>query len=403
VIIYNGKYTNAVVYVDSIESKCASQIMGFLNHPVFTNPVKIMPDTHYGSGSVIGFTMELTDKIIPNTIGVDIGCGMLSTFFSEKFFHRYERDEIDERVREAIPVNYNKHKRDTFDFEKWFLWFSLNEELRRFTLAYNAKFDTRHSPISYDYDWFKKKCEQLDTDYIEVERSVGTLGGGNHFIEFDIGSNGEESITVHSGSRNFGLRIAKHWQHIAKKKEGKMGGLEYLTGDDMYGYLVDMLFAQAYADRNRFMIMSLILKSLNDHDYKVPYVKEEIKTVHNYVDFRDFIIRKGAISSYEGEKMVIPWNMEDGILLCSGKSNPDWNYSAPHGAGRLFSRGDAKKKLNVPEARSRMKNKNIYASVLPKDELKGAYKDHKVIEDAIGPTAVKIDTLKPYIVIKGKG
>lgn len=215
----------------------------------------------------------------------------------------------------------------------------------------------------------------------------------NHFIE--LGQSvytKRHTFTIHSGSRQFGFKICKYWQ----KKAGK-GDLAYLTGDDMFGYLSDTIFAQCYAEINRQHMANHLLEALGLNWYGV---KEVIKSNHNFIDFDDFIIRKGAIRSYIGEKMVIPFNMQDGILLCEGKSNPEWNFSAPHGAGRLGSRRWAKENLDLDEARENMEQNDIYCSKLPLDEVKSAYKDPKLIEDAIAPTADIIDRFKPVLAMK---
>ena len=204
---------------------------------------------------------------------------------------------------------------------------------------------------------------------------------------------GDYWFTVHSGSRQFGMKICQYWQ----RKAGK-GQMAYLQGDDMFGYLTDMLFAQNYAELNRKSMAEKILSVCN---ISPPDVKQTIETNHNFIDFDDFIIRKGAIKSYIGDYMIIPFNMEDGILICSGRSNPEWNYSAPHGAGRVGSRTWAKKNLNLEEAKHRMETQKIFCSSLPTDELKGAYKDPKIIETAIEPTAGIVDRIKPVLSMKG--
>jgi RNA-splicing ligase RtcB len=194
------------------------------------------------------------------------------------------------------------------------------------------------------------------------------------------------------------LKIANYWQRKAGKQE-----LSFLEGEDVIGYLTDMHFAQTYAKINRNIILHKIAMLLfNDEKVASAITSNSIETVHNYINFNDFVIRKGAISSYKGEYMIIPFNMEDGVLICEGKSNPEWNFSAPHGAGRVGSRAWAKENLSLTEAETRMKEKGIYTSCLPIDELKGAYKDPEVIEKAIEPTATIIDRLKPILNMKTK-
>lgn len=256
----------------------------------------------------------------------------------------------------------------------------------------------------------------------------------NHFIEVGKSDKTHDYwVTVHSGSRNFGLKIAEHWTNVAKGKvfvatkeynieldnitmntypksdiDKKIKDLrtrynlnidkEYLDGEHLVGYLFDMIFAQQYALWNRKTMLSLIKKSLG-----IKKFDEEIHSIHNYVDFKDFIIRKGAISSYEGQKMIIPFNMRDGILICEGKSNEDWNFSAPHGSGRLMSRSKAKESVDLKDFQRVMKD--VYSTSVCKstiDESPFAYKNSEMIEKAIEPTALVLDKIKPILNIKDK-
>lgn len=388
---YQGQYGKAKVMIDDIDQATISQIYEFLNHEAFTNPIAIMPDTHAGNGAVIGFTMPMNDKVIPNVVGVDINCGMLSLNVGRNVLSAMKKDEIDSNIREYIPFGTNVH-RSTEDLPEWFFR-TASDVHRLFVMQYNKKFNTEYKLTSFNMKWFENKCEQIKLDTTRAIRSIGTLGGGNHFIELGRSTlTGDYWFTIHSGSRQFGLKICQYWQ----KKAGK-GALAYLTGDDMFGYLSDMVFTQLYAELNRIAMAHHVLSAVG---MNITNVEEQIQTNHNFIDFSDFIIRKGAIRSYKNEKMIIPFNMEDGILICMGKSNPEWNFSAPHGAGRVGSRKWAKQNLNVDEARHRMEQNNIYCSALPKDELKGAYKDSKIIEAAIQPTAEIIDRLKPVIAMK---
>ena len=394
---YQGKYGKAKVMIDEIDETTVSQIYEFLNHEAFTNPIAIMPDTHAGKGAVIGFTMEMTDKVIPNVVGVDIGCGMVSTELNRSPFEKLSRDDFDKKLRNDIPFGTNV-RRDS----AWTVMFhdsffaELTEKGRYLTMRYNNKFNTKYDPIVYTKDWFRIKCDQIGMDHTRALKSIGTLGGGNHFIELGKTVNNKGNwITIHTGSRQFGLKIATYWQ----KKAGK-GQLAYLQGDDMYGYLMDMFFAQAYASLNRKTIAYIIDVSLFD-GFGIN-LQNTIETVHNFIDFEDFIIRKGAIRSYEDEMMIVPFNMEDGTLICKGKSNAEWNYSAPHGAGRVFSRKKAKETLKKKEKdiKHRMESKDIFCSKMPLDEVKESYKDPQIIEDAIEPTAEIVDRIKPVLAMK---
>jgi len=395
-----GKYGTGCVTLGWPDSNTYQQIYSCLNHPAFKSRSVYMPDYHYGSGVVVGFTMPMTDMVIPNVVGVDISCGMLLFFVGKNLLAEIEKDEIDATIRGVIPLSTNV--RDDVHpyvhlsmFDNDWVFESVNVEHSKFTVQYNKKFGTDYKPFTYDLKWLEKKCDDIGIAFERAIKSIGTLGGGNHFIEIGKSVERKEyAITIHSGSRQFGLKICEYWQ---RKGRGS-GPLAYLQGDDMFGYLTDMIFAQNYAILNRTVMCTEIIKELD----LTP--KDPITSVHNYIDFNDFIIRKGAIRSYQNEKMIIPFNMEDGLLICEGKSNPDWNYSAPHGAGRVGSRGDARRKMtkHLSEVKERMSKKGIYTSLIPADETKEAYKDPKVIEDAIEPTAKIVDRVKPILNLKAK-
>jgi len=433
-----GKFTSAKVMIDEIEKSCMAQIVSFLNHPAFTNNVAIMPDTHAGAGAVIGFTMPLGEAVIPNTIGSDISCGMLSYQLSTDSFSTIPLEKLDDRIRELIPFGFEVREKDPCNMEKDFHWDEANLVSKNFCYNYNRKFLENMKPMTYDYKWFMKKCEEIRMSPTRAIRSLGTLGGGNHFIEIGKDMSGRTWITVHSGSRQFGKLICDYWQskpsarrnedlqrtfqeelaeikktHTTKfqrqqipqdikKLKAKLGmnnkvakSLDYLTGEDKQGYLADMIFTSVYASENRRLMAQSITKLSHSTE-----MVDVIETVHNYISFSDFIIRKGAVSAHKGERLIIPFNMEDGILLCEGRGNPEWNYSAPHGAGRILPRAAAKAKLDVSVAEKRMLGKGIYTSVIPADEMKEAYKDPQVIEDAIVPTVKIIDRIKPLLNLK---
>lgn len=431
-ITVGGKYTNAKIMIDDIEPQCYSQILSFVNHPAFTNNIAIMPDTHAGKGSVIGFTMPLNPyRIIPNVVGVDISCGIVGMCFG--FDANFNLDDsgkyaFDTKIRELIPFGQTVHTKSVIHFKNDFPWKELNQNAIEFIKNFYNKFKIRIEPPNYDYDWFENKCKQIGVKVKYAIDSIGTLGGGNHFIEIGKSEKTGYWITIHSGSRNFGARICQYWQGIAEKKiknikinelqkeildiKSKYSGIDinieinkakerlglndkvsgdllFLENEDAISYLIDMLFTQMYAEVNRNYMSYILCNIINSRPIKT------IKTNHNFIDFEDFIIRKGAIKSYINEEMIIPFNMEDGILICTGKSNPEWNYSAPHGAGRLFSRSDAKKKLSLEDAKTSMENSGIFTTGIPLDEVKGAYKDSDVIKQAIEPTAVIIDKINP--------
>lgn len=345
---------------------------------------------------------------------------------------------IDRQIRNKIPMGMTHRKNSIYrDFEYDFPWSLSTMQMKVFTSKLNSMFGTDYEGVDYNAKWFFEMCERVRCKPISAVNSVGSLGGGNHFIEFSTSEKtGYTGVTVHAGSRNLGLKIANYWQKVAKQnlrkrydvefqntiKEIKANnpmdkwdklikaaklpptptGLEYLDGEDWYGYLHEMNFAQIYAQENVTSMMETILSTLNLDPMLMLSKDFTAHTTHNFISFEDFIIRKGAVRSIKGEKILIPFNMEDGILVCEGKSNEEWNCSAPHGAGRLFGRGEMKrdKSIDVEKIRERMNKKGIFLSVVPKDEVKEAYKDPAFIEKSIGPTATIVDRLKPVLTLK---
>jgi len=434
-----GKYSTAYIMTDEtdIDTEAYKQIVSFVNCHVFTNDSRIMPDYHAGAGAVIGFTMSMTDKIIPNVVGVDIGCNMLCISMQKHF--DFDKDQwlaVDRQVRKNIPMAQRHHHKPQLDIYKDFPWQLTSLEKDIFTSKLNAYLGTDFKGEHYTPEWFFDLCKRVNCKPNVAVNSLGSLGGGNHFIEFGVSKKtGHTCCTVHSGSRNLGLKVANYWQRKAKdnliqryqvefqnkikeiketypseqwndrikaaKNPPTPTGLEYLEGEDMYGYLHEMNFCQRYAQYNLSMMMTAILQILN-RPITLMLSTDTVHTVHNYIDFEDFIIRKGAVRSIKGQKMIIPFNMEDGLLICEGKSNEEWNCSAPHGAGRLRPRGELKrdKDIDTRKIRGRMNEKGIYLSVVPKDEVKEAYKDPKFIEKAIEPTATVVDRIRPVLTLK---
>lgn len=438
-----GKYTTATIMIDDVEESCLTQIYTMVNNPVFTEKVVIQADCHSGKGSVIGFTMPLADKIIPAIVGSDIGCGMLSFNVGDAITENKDKLlKLDEKIRLVVPFGNKLQQRSAVPskyFEKNFPWNEANDIAKKFIVNYNKKFGTGFKFVEYTYDWFIKKQKEIGMRQ-DAELAIGTLGGGNHFIEVGKSANtGDIWVTIHCGSRNFGKELCEFHQENAKKildgkrkfglrdkieeirktsvpteieaniKQAKkdlgldftdinINGMEFLEGQDAMNYLLDMIFTQVYAKFNRKRISENILKALGADS------KETIECTHNYINFDDMIIRKGSISSYVGEKLIIPFNMADGLLICEGKSNPDWNFSAPHGAGRLMSRGDASRNVDLEKFKFRMKgivSTSVCKSTL--DESPQAYKDPKMIEDAIAPTATILDRVKPILNLKDGG
>ena len=399
-IVIPGKYSSAKIMIDFVENETIRQITEIVNHPAFTEDIVIMPDCHAGIGSVIGFTMPMTDKVIPNTIGVDIGCGMVSINIGKP--EKLKLEKIDSAIKSRIPSGFAIHKRPKVNIEKAFDWNELNKKFGKVKRSIEKIIGkTDYKPSAYSVSWLEKKSQQIGIDFEKTVNSIGTLGGGNHFIEIGKSVNsGDIWLTIHSGSRHFGLCVAKYHQKVAKSYVAKKGikvqkSLEYLEGELLLDYIFDMLFAQSYAHLNRMTIAEIILEILNTEPVNI------VESVHNYIDMDDLIIRKGAIRSYLGERMIIPFNMRDGLLICMGKSNPDWNYSAPHGAGRVMGRREAKRRLSLEVFKKQMKgivSSSVCRSTL--DEAPDAYKNPEIIENAIEPTAVILDRIKPLLNVK---
>lgn len=395
-----GKYNTAKVFTDVIDENAVSQIIMLLNQPMSQGQqIRIMPDVHAGAGCTIGTTMTITDKAVPNLVGVDIGCGMETVCIKESFI---EVQKLDKLIRSEIPSG-----------------FAVRKKIHR----YMDKLDLADL---YCIDHI---------DMLRAEKSLGTLGGGNHFIEADRGENGSVYIVIHSGSRHLGLEVAKYYQEeayrrlnscskeeialfIAKmRSEGREKQIQkelkkltntkhtdipkplaYTEGDLFGQYIHDMKIVQEYAMLNRQAMMDEIIKGMGLH------VKDRFTTVHNYIDTENMILRKGAVSARKGEVLLIPINMRDGSLICTGKGNPDWNCSAPHGAGRLLSRGEARATLTLTEFKKQMEG--IYSTSVSRetiDEAPMAYKTMDDIVSNIGDTAEIDDIIKPIYNFKAGG
>jgi RNA-splicing ligase RtcB len=347
------------VMTDDIEPAALAQIRTMAESPAFEgSTIRIMPDVHAGAGCVIGFTGTLTGRVVPNVVGVDIGCGIVSANLG----HRpVDFAAFDAFVRDNVPSGFSIHT---------------------------------EAPVVTDYALIEGMHEVIDaTEQIQerVLKSLGTLGGGNHFIELGRDEQERVWLTVHTGSRNFGLRVATWHQQKAVDTVGKQNGLEWLEGDAKRLYLQHMKIAQRYASFNRKLIIIRLVEGFFRQD-----VDENVESVHNYIAFDDNIIRKGAIAAHAGQSVVIPWNMRDGLIIGTGLGNPEWNESAPHGAGRVMGRGQAKRTLKVENFEESMRG--IWTSCVSKDTLDEApmvYKKAESILAAIGDT-VRVDhVVKP--------
>ena len=387
-----GTYNDAKIFTDTADESSLAQVRLLLNQEfVSGSRIRMMPDIHAGAGCTIGTSMTITDKIVPNLVGVDIGCGMETALIKEKHI---ELQKLDKLIYEKIPSGF---------------------EIREKT-----------HPYFYEIDLEELYCYPHINPH-RAEKSIGTLGGGNHFIEADQDDDGNIYIVVHSGSRHLGVDAAQYYQEEGYKalngssrqdvrqliktykEQGRDQEIEaaiadlkntvktkipktlaYVSGELFDQYLHDMKIIQKYAQLNRQAMMREIIKGMKLH------VKEQFTTIHNYIDTESMILRKGAVSAKKGEKLLIPINMRDGSLLCTGKGNDDWNQSAPHGAGRLMSRSVAKQSFTVSEFKKQMEN--VYTTSINKgtlDECPMAYKGMDEIVKHIGETVVIEKVIKP--------
>ena len=389
-----GKVNTAICYASVVEDEAIEQIRRMCNYIITEGSrIRIMPDVHAGKGCTIGTTMTINDKAVPNIVGVDIGCGMYTV--------KLGNIDIDfEKVDEA--AHYIPSGMDVWDGRQ-----------ERFDLT-------------------KLKCYRYLRDSRRLERSLGTLGGGNHFIEIDETSDGCKYLIVHSGSRNLGKQVAQYYQRLATnldrgydtylekrdeiirtyKEQGRKSEIQtalkelhwqvyesetsmpddlcYVSGKYLEEYLYDVEICQNFAKRNRELMAEIILERIGMTSL------EAFHTIHNYIDVDEMILRKGAIAAHNGEKVLIPINMRDGSVLAVGKGNPEWNYSAPHGAGRLMSRTAAKNNLSLDEYKEMMRG--VYSTSINEstlDEAPMAYKRLEDIIDVIKESVDIIEVMKP--------
>lgn len=414
------------IFTDDIEQEAINQINELLDQEAFKDSkIRIMPDVHAGKGCVIGFTGNLGDKVIPNIVGVDIGCGMLCVELGNIDL---DLERLDKIIRQFVPSGFEVHAERKYKFL----------ELQDL------------------------KCYRELRDTKRLERSIGTLGGGNHFIEIDVDEDNNKYLVIHTGSRNLGKQVAEYYQELANqlcnynigeykekqqelikkyKEQGRKQEIQsalmelkekyktdhkkipkdlaYLEGQYREDYLHDMKICQEFAKDNRLCIAKQILcnyfqlpyyegyksvrlreKAMSPCDWYTQDMVEKdfwyFETIHNYISFEDNIVRKGAISAKKGEKVLIPMNMRDGCIIGVGKGNDDWNQSAPHGAGRIMSRMKAKETFNLDEYKESMKD--IYTTSVNEDTIDEApfvYKPMQEIIDNIGDTVDIIKIIKP--------
>ncbi len=394
-----GKHNTAVCYTDTMEETARQQIQDMCDQQVFEGArIRVMPDVHAGAGCTIGTTMTIKDKVAPNLVGVDIGCGMETVKLAER---ELDFSKLDRIIREQIPSGENVR-------------------------------NTPH-PLTEMIDLNALRCVSA----VKLDRamlSIGTLGGGNHFIEVDRDEDGYLYLVIHSGSRYLGVQTAGYYRRIGwkamnsvpnesrcelierYKAEGRPQEIEnglremeenfiasqtipeqfaYVEGSNLLDYLHDMQIVQWYATLNRQAMTQTIIDGMGLTE------TERFTTIHNYIDTENRILRKGSVSAQKGERLLIPINMRDGALICIGKGNPEWNCSAPHGAGRILSRKAAQNTLTVEEFRREMQG--IYTTCVAQstlDESPMAYKGLEEILEQIGPTAEVVKQIRPVFNFK---
>ncbi|PHE70567.1 RtcB family protein [Bacillus wiedmannii] len=383
-----GKYNSATVFTNNLEETAAGQIIDLCNQEFAKDSkIRIMPDTHAGAGCTIGTTMTIQDKVVANLVGVDIGCGMDVAIININK-NEINFDQLDSVIRKYVPSG-----------------FSIRESRHKFSKLIDFR-DVR-APFNLT----------------RAQKSIGTLGGGNHFIELNQLEDGRVAIVIHSGSRNLGKSIAEHYQNLAYdvlmnvkseqqhiidqlKAEGRereihdaLRGIKktkirkelaWLEGQNFKDYMNDMAIAQNYARLNRKAMIDEIVKNMNWT------IEDAFTTIHNYIDMEHMILRKGAISAQKDELVIVPINMRDGSIIATGKGNPDWNFSGPHGAGRLMSRSKAKELVSLEDFKQTMGNvwtTSVNESTL--DESPYAYKPMAEILENIQDSLEVQQIIKP--------
>lgn len=395
-MIIKGNFNEAEVFIGNIDDETIAQVKQLLDQEFVEDlNIRIMPDCHKGSGCVIGTTMAIKDKIVPNLVGVDIGCGVLCVELGKLDL---DLKKIDDFIKDNIPHGFKINDKPVIDY--------LDEIL-------------------------KIKClDDIPKKPTEFNRALGSLGGGNHFIEIDKDDFDNKYLVIHSGSRNLGLQVANYYQSVGYntlnyisdeyekkskelideyKKSGKSKKIEkalknlkkslrveskipkdlcYIEGDNLKNYLHDMDIVQKYATKNRELMARRIVEFIGlDYDEL-----NKFESIHNYIEIDKSILRKGAISAYEGEDLLIPINMRDGVILGKGKGNPNWNYSAPHGAGRILSRAGAKDKIHMNDYKASMKG--IFTTCVNVSTLDEAPQAYKPIEDILNNITDTVDIVK---------
>ena len=383
------------VFAETFENEAWEQVKKLANYSAYDNSIiRIMPDAHAGKGCTVGTTMTLHGMVTPNLVGVDIGCGVLVVNLGNI---EIDFEKLDKTIKRFVPAGFDIHE------QAW------------------GKDDELEDLICFN-----------SIDYSRAIHSIGTLGGGNHFVSIEQSqTNGDKYLVIHTGSRNLGVQVCKFYQDLAFKKLNEMSEIKkqvsnevitkckaegrqkdiptelkkalanikkpsadkelaHLEGDDFNNYIWDMEIVQRFAALNRATIAKIILQKMGWKEL------DRFETIHNYIDTKNMILRKGSISAQAGEKVIIPMNMRDGSLICIGKGNADWNYSAPHGAGRLMSRNKAKSAISLTDFEKSMKG--IYSTTVSRstiDESPMAYKNMDEIVRCVEPTVDIVDIIKP--------
>lgn len=499
-----GLYNTADVKTDTLEENALEQVRTMVDNEAFLgdSSVAIMPDAHWGSGAVIGFTMPFKNRLVPGTVGVDIGCGMLAVQLPgyNDISDSDHAAALDQNIRERVPTGRDTFDRGDYHMHDDFPWDLCQHKLETFARKWGECCNPLNTaePFEYGPEYYDDLLERIGYSASAASNSMGTLGGGNHFIEIGMTASPFEKdspywAVIHSGSRGIGYTIANYWmeratqlrttdtirEHFAEipnehteylqfdvetvsdkdlldwiqggmgedyvdfealkadfaddpERIGEIGeelkkplqltpanrgddaDLDYLEGDETVGYIMDMIFAQTYASESRWEMAEQVLEAWFEDFYPLDKWTEDdperphaamldsIESVHNYIDFNDITIRKGACSANEDERVVIPFNMKDGTLLCRGKGNASWNTSAPHGAGRVMGRREAHRTLNQGDFETEMNDAQVYLSEYPLDEAPAAYKKAEDIEAAIGSTVEVEERIKPLLNIKAE-
>lgn len=436
-----GNNCDIKIFTDNIEEEALSTLYRMAESKAYRNKkIRIMPDVHQGKGCVIGFSCPIdieNDFISPEVVGCDLGCTVSAIFF-DKAVPEEKIAELEHKIRKTIPFGKNVNDKSKVD-EKLII--------RRFNEAQNKL--CSHYPIFSDYRInfrndadLKNWVDKFHMDYGLFMKSIGSVGSGNHYLEYDV-SDDKYCICVHCGSRNLGLKVFNYWNkiansmtiskdekrmiiEIAKSKNTDKNKLNseikaareeylskriprYLGGKHLMGYLVDVLLAQEYSRLNHEVILTEVSEIYSKCCPNGAKVVDEIFTTHNYVDYdlnsstSHPMIRKGAIRAYVGERVIIPFNMKDGISICEGKSNEDWNYTAPHGCGRLYSRSKAKQIFNANDFKAEMQSAGVYTTTADSttvDECPSSYKPRDEIVSLIEPTVKVLFYMHPRMNIK---